>query len=250
MGIWASFFGISMALLAAMLPWVLAKGGLALVFAGHGVGMIVMAALLLPLLPKLEPGRASRSGRPGRVSFRAENRVIYTTPRLLIPGAGFVWYTILYIALLALLPVALGLPVWVVTALPLVSIIGTLWGGVLAKRVTPDRLVAIGFALTALATALVWVLSPAIWPLFVLFFVMALIPAASFASIPYFNAEATDRARATGGLAQLGNVGTTLGTPLFVLAFDAAGLGLVWGIMLVFCAAGLLSTRALAARIK
>jgi predicted MFS family arabinose efflux permease len=246
MGIWASFFGISMALLAAMLPWVLAKGGLALVFAGHGVGMIVMAALLFPLLPK------ARISAPGSapVAFLAEHRVLYTTPRLLIPGAGFVWYTILYIALLALLPVALGLPVWVVTALPLVSIIGTLWGGVLAKRVTPDRLVAIGFALTALATALVWVLSPAIWPLFVLFFVMALIPAASFASIPYFNAEATDRARATGGLAQLGNVGTTLGTPLFVLAFDAAGLGLVWGIMLVFCAAGLLSTRALAARIK
>jgi len=246
MGIWASFFGISMALLAAILPSVLAQGGLPLVFVGHGLGMILMAALLWPLLPKA--GISAPASAP--VAFLTEHRIIYSTPRLLIPGAGFVWYTILYIALLAVLPVSLNLAVWVVTALPLISILGTLWGGVLAKRITPDRLVATGFALTGLATLLVWALSPAIWPLFVLFFVMALIPAACFASIPFFNTEATDRARATGGIAQLGNVGTTLGTPIFVLGFDAGGLALVWGMMLLFCATGLLCTRALAARIK
>jgi uncharacterized membrane protein len=84
----------------------------------------------------------------------------------------------------------------------------------------------------------------------VLFFVMALIPAGSFASIPHFNAEATDRARATGGIAQLGNVGTTLGTPIFVLGFDAGGLSLVCAIMLGFCGLGLLCTRSLKGRIK
>lgn len=244
MGIWAAFFGISMAILAATLPFVLDKGGLPLVFLGHGVGMIVVAALLYPLLPK---GRISR---PVPVSFWAEHRIIYTTPRLLIPGAGFVWYTILYIALLAVLPGALSLPVWVITALPLVSIAGTLWGGLLAKRIAPDLLVAVGFALTGLATALVWVLQPALWPLFVLFFVMALIPAGSFAAIPHFNAKATDRARATGGIAQLGNVGTTLGTPIFVLGFDAGGLALVCVIILAFSVTGLLCTRVLVGRIK
>ncbi len=244
MGIWAAFFGIAMAIMAAGLPTILAAGGLPLVFALHGGGMVVMAALLYPLLPKAQGGGAVA------VSYLAEHRAIYTTPRLLIPGAGFVWYTILYIALLAVLPIALRLPVWAVTALPLISIVGTLWGGFLAKRIAPDRLVAAGFVLTALATGLAWALTPAIWPLFILFFVMALIPAASFASIPHFNATLPDRARATGGIAQLGNVGTTLGTPLFVLAFDGGGLGLVYAIMLAFCAIGVLSTRALAGRIK
>ncbi len=244
MGIWAAFFGISMAILAAILPWVLGQGGLPLVLVGHGAGMLIMAALLYPLLPK------RRISEPVKVSYWAEHRVIYTTPRLLIPGAGFVWYTILYIALLAVLPIALALPVWVITALPLISIAGTLWGGMLAKRVAPDILVAVGFALTALATGLVWVLSPALWPLFVLFFVMALIPAGSFASIPHFNATATDRARATGGIAQLGNVGTTLGTPIFVLALDGGGLALICAILTAFCLLGLGATRALAARIK
>lgn len=51
MGIWAAFFGIAMAILALLLPTVLAQGGLGLVFAGHGVGMILVGLVLWPLLP-------------------------------------------------------------------------------------------------------------------------------------------------------------------------------------------------------
>ncbi|WP_169788516.1 MFS transporter [Litoreibacter arenae] len=244
MGIWATFFGISIAITAALLPWLLSMGGLKAVFLAHGGGMLVMAALLFPLLPK---GRISR---PVPVSYWAEHRIIYTTPRLLIPGGGFVWYTSLYIALLAVLPVALALPVWVITALPLISIVGTLLGGFLGKRLAPDRLVIAGFVMTIVASAIVYFASPAIWPLFVLFFVMALIPAASFAAIPHFNYDATDRARATGGIAQLGNVGTTTGTPIFVLVFDQAGLGGVCLLMSMICILGIVLTALLRARIK
>ncbi|SFR48168.1 MFS transporter [Litoreibacter janthinus] len=244
MGIWASFFGISMALTAAILPSLLALGGLSAVFLAHGVGMLAMGLALLVLLPR------ERIATPVPISYPAEHHIIYSTPRLLIPGGGFVWYTILYIALLAVLPVALDLPVWAITALPLISIGGTLVGGVLGKRVVPDQLVIVGFALTIAASGLVYVASPAIWPLFALFFVMALNPAASFAAIPYFNDNATDRARATGGIAQLGNVGTTTGTPLFVITFDQAGLGGVCLLMAVFCAIGIVCTALLRARIK
>lgn len=244
MGIWAAFFGITMAIMAFTLPFVLELGGLPLVFIGHGSGMIVMAVILYPLLP------AARISEAVPISYVEEHRVIYASPRLLIPGAGFVWYTSLYIALLAVLPIALSLPVWVITALPLISIVGTVGGGFLAKRVAPDRLVVAGFALTALATCIVWAALPAIWPLFLLFFVMALIPAGSFAAIPHFNAQVTDRARATGGIAQLGNVGTTIGTPIFVLAFEGSGLTQVCAIILGFCVGGIACTRVLAVRIK
>ena len=244
MGIWASFFGISIALTAMLLPTLLSTGGLPLVFLAHGLGMLAVAALLIPILPK------ERIAKPVPISYLAEHRIIYSTPRLLIPGGGFVWYTVLFIALLAVLPVALNLPVWTITTLPLVSIAGTLGGGVLGRRLTPDRLVIAGFLLTIAASALVYLASPAIWPLFVLFFVMALIPAASFAAIPYFNDSATDRARATGGIAQLGNVGTTTGTPIFVLAFDQAGLGAVCLVMAGFCVFVIGCTALLRARIK
>jgi len=244
MAIWAAFFGVSIAITAALLPSLLALGGLPAVFLAHGLGMIVMAAILYPMLPK------ERLAEPVPVSYLAEHKVIYTTPRLLIPGGGFVWYTIMYISLLAVLPIALGLPVWVITALPLVSIAGTIWAGFLGKRFAPDRLVVAGFVLTILASMTVYLASPAVWPLFILFFVMSLIPAASFAAIPHFNPETTDRARATGGLAQLGNVGTTIGTPAFVLTFDQAGLAGVCSLMALFCGFGIMCTLMLRAKIK
>ena len=244
MAIWASFFGISMALTAVFLPSLLALGGLSVVFVAHGSGMLAIAVLLYPLLPK------ERISKPVPISYFAEHQTIYSTPRLLIAGGGFVWYTILYISLLAVLPVALNLPVWVITALPLVSIVGTLWGGFLGKRFPPDQLVIAGFVLTIGASGIVYLASPSIWPLFGLFFVMALIPAASFAAIPYFNAAPRDRARATGGIAQLGNVGTTAGTPIFVLVFDQAGLAGVCFVMALFCAIGIGCTVLLRARIK
>ncbi len=244
MGIWAAFFGISMAILAMILPGLLRLGGLSAVFNFHGIGMLVIAGLLHPLLPK------TRISNPVPVSFLQEHKIIYSNPRLIISGAGFVWYTSIYIALLAVLPIALNLPVWAITALPLISIVGTIWGGFLAKRVAPDRLVIFGFAYTAMGAVFVWVMAPAIWPLYLLFFVMALIPAASFASIPHFNTEVTDRARATGGIAQLGNVGTTLGTPIFVLALDTGGLTAICAVMIVFCGAGILCTGVLRRKIK
>ena len=244
MGIWAAFFGISMALLAILLPGLLSLGGLSAVFLFHGVGMLLVAGALFPLLPK------GRIADPVPVSFVAEHRIIYATPRLLIPGAGFVWYTILYLALLAVLPLALDLELWVITALPLISIVGTIWGGFLAKRIAPDKLVVAGFGLTIAATGVVLSLQGANWPLFVLFFVMALIPAASFASIPYFNDTATDRARATGGIAQQGNIGTTLGTPIFVLTMESGGMAAVGTVLIAFCALGIGSTLLLRRAIK
>lgn len=244
MGIWATFFGTSMAITALLLPSLIGIGGLPAVFVAHGVGMLIMAALLYPLLP------AHRIAQRVPVSYLAEHRILYSTPRLIIAGSGFVWYTIQYIALLAVLPIALDLPLWAITAIPLLSIVGTLWGGFLGKRIRPDQLVMIGFALTIAASGLVYVASPAIWPLMILFFVMAIIPAASFAAIPYFNAALTDRARATGGIAQLGNVGTTLGTPIFVLIFDQAGLAGVCVIIGLFCGVGMICTTVLRSKIK
>ncbi|MEP3345921.1 MAG: MFS transporter [Litoreibacter sp.] len=244
MGIWAAFFGISVAITAMLLPWLLSLGGLSAVFIGHGSGMLVVAAILYVMLPK------SDTTEPAPISYLAEHRAIYSTPRLLIPGAGFVWYTITYVALLAVLPVALDLSVWAITALPLVSIVGTLIAGFVGKRIAPDRLVGLGFIASIFMSGVIFLASPAIWPLYGLFFVMSFIPAASFAGISHFNDSTIGRARATGGIAQLGNVGTTLGTPVFVLTFDYFGLNGALVIMVLFFGLGILLTTLLRAKIK
>ena len=50
---------------------------------------------------------------------------------------------------------------------------------------------------------------------------MGIVQGASFAAIPQLNHSAEDRARASGAVAQLGNLGTTTGTPL-LSALDEA----------------------------
>jgi hypothetical protein len=73
---------------------------------------------------------------------------------------------------------------------------------------------------------------------------MGLIPGASFASIPAWNASEAARARATGALAQLGNLGTVTGTPVLALVVAGAGApGLLWAVAGV-AAAGLVAALA------
>ena len=249
MGIWAAFFGISLALTALILPGLLALGGLPAVFLAHGIGMWVVAALLWRVLPE-DP-----QNRPQRPSFIAAHKRVYSSPRLIIAGGGFVFYTILYIALLAVLPPLLDLPIWAVAAPPIVSLFGTFAAGFMARRSAPVAIALSGFALTIFSMIGLTAVAPIEGPvgflwLALLFATMGVIPGASFAMIPHFNDSSEDRARATGGIAQLGNVGTTLGTPIFVAASGVAGLAGVTVTVVVFSVLGITVLALLGRRIK
>jgi nitrate/nitrite transporter NarK len=68
---------------------------------------------------------------------------------------------------------------------------------------------------------------------------LGIVQGASFAAIPVLNPRPADRAAAAGAIAQLGNLGTTTGTPL--LAAMLAGMGPV-GVALFagpFCLLGI-----------
>lgn len=217
MGIWASFFGVALALLALLLPALIGAGGLPAVLLFHGLGMAVMAVAVRLWVPVDDQINVA----PPR--FVAEHLIIYRTPAFVIAGGGFVFYTLLYIALIAVLPAYLGLHPTQTAALPLVSLIGTFGAGFLARYHAPPLITLIGFA--AVGFSLIGVFaSPSLFSASVLFLSAGLIPGGCFATIPYFNASTADRVRATGAIAQLGNVGTTLGTPLFVFAAAIGGL--------------------------
>lgn len=249
MSIWAAFFGISLAITAVLMPWLLSLGGLQSVFLAHGVGMAVAAVLIWPALPQVS---TPLSKRPG---FISAHRRIYSTPRLLIPGGGFVFYTILYIALLAVLPELLKLPVWMITAIPLVSLSGTFVAGFLGRSIEPMKIAVAGFVASGVFVVLLSLISGPFGVvtaglLALLFGTMGLIPGACFAAISYFNESPEDRARATGGVAQLGNVGTSTGTPIFVWASFQGGIPLVTIVTLGFCVLGIASIVVLQARIR
>lgn len=225
MTLWSTFFGLTYAGLSLVAPAVIAAQGLGGLFLGHAIWMAAIGGLLWRLLPPDPPPPAAAPK-----SLWAEHRSIYASPRIAAPALGFVFYTALYVAVLTLLPPLLPAP-WqgpVATLMPLVSIAASLTFGVwLLPRLGPMRVVQTGFALAALAAVAFAVergqgAGMAVAAL-VLSAGLGLVQGASFAAIPALNATADDRARAAGAVAQLGNLGTTIGTPL--LAALIAGFG-------------------------
>lgn len=226
LSLWSTFFGLTYAVLFAVAPPLVAVAGPSALFLAHAGWMLVMAAVLFVLMPG-DPARAPAV--PG--GWLRRHAEIYASPRIAAPATGFVCYTITYVALLTLLPgaVTAGWGQAVGVAMPLVSIAVSLSLGVwLLGRVPAVRVVQAGFA-AALVGGVVLVLGwgQGTWELagaLMLSGALGLVQGASFAAIPQLNANAADRAGASGAIAQLGNLGTTTGTPLLALLLVQAGV--------------------------
>ncbi len=229
MTLWSSFFGVTFAILAVIAPGIVAWGGMPAIFLGHAVFMVLVAGGLAVLLPPDPPPPQTRPD-----NMLAAHQAIYASPSVAAPAMAFVFYTMIYVALLTLLPPMVD-PVWrstVATGMPLISIVLSLTFGVWMLRVVPAvTIVQGGFVLAILAAAGLWAFwgQGAAQAAFALMLAAALglVQGASFASIPQLNETADARARASGAVAQLGNLGTTTGTPLFVwiiATFGPSGL--------------------------
>lgn len=226
MTLWSSFFAVSFALTAwGGLPLAKAYGDGAL-FLAHATYMAVFAGLVWVFLPA-DSRQVTDLPLTGLVRQHAE---IYASPRLAAPAMGFFCYTLTYVALLTLLPPAIGgaHQAMIATLMPLVSIALSLTLGVWAlSYISAVRMVQVGFAVAAVASLWLWVTWGQGWQSVVGALALAgslgIVQGASFAAVAQLNPTATGRARAAGAIAQLGNLGTTTGTP--VLAALIAGQG-------------------------
>lgn len=241
MTLWSSFFGVTYAVLALVAPPLLAGGSTLPLFAGHAVWLAVFAAVLARLLP--DDPKIATHAMGGIV---AEHLSIYASPRIAAPATGFVCYTALYVAMLTLLPPLMpeGLRAVTAAGMPLVSILVSLTLGVwLLARLTAVQLVQAGFAVGALAAVVLWLVwgqgGAMLVASLTLAGAMGIVQGASFASIPQLNASADDRARASGAVAQLGNLGTTTGTPLLAWLIATGGHAGLAAFALALCCLGI-----------
>jgi predicted MFS family arabinose efflux permease len=227
MTLWSSFFGVAYAALFYFGPGVAAAHGEGAIFAGHAAWMLGCALLLWWLMPP-DPAVKPATGLGG---LWQQHREIYASAFVAAPAMGFACYTMTYVALLTLLPALMG-PTWggfVGVAMPLMSIAVSLTLGVwLLQRMTAVALVQAGFFLACGACAGLWLLwGQGPWAAGCALFMagsLGIVQGASFASLPQLNPEPGDRARGAGAIAQLGNLGTTSGTPLLALAIQGAGI--------------------------
>ncbi len=227
MTLWSSFFAVSFAITATLgLPLAESYGNGAL-FLAHAAYMAVFALAVRALLPPDPPPRLPVLRLP--VLLRQHGQ-IYASAFVAAPALGFCCYTLTYVALLTLLPpmVGGGWQAFVAATMPLVSIMVSLTLGVwLLSRFAAVRIVQGGFAVAVLGAVLIWACPG--WPAamvaaaLLLAASLGVVQGASFAAIPQLNPEAEDRARAAGAVAQLGNLGTTTGTPLLAALIAAQG---------------------------
>jgi MFS family permease len=221
MTLWSSFFGVTYAVLALIGPLTTPAG----LFLGHAAYMAALAALLAVTLPPDPHGQALPMG-----NLLRQHAEIYLSPRLAAPAMGFCCYTFLYVAVLTLLPpeTPASHRAMIATGMPLVSILVSLTLGVrLLQSMSAVRLVQWGYAAAIPGFLILW----AFWGQgagmvaggFVLSGALGIVQGASFASIPELVASPDNRARAAGAVAQLGNLGTTTGTPVLAALLASSG---------------------------
>jgi predicted MFS family arabinose efflux permease len=224
--LWGTFFGVAFAVMAWLgRPFALVYGIPAL-FALHAAFMASFALYLAPRLRTLPPeGAIPVLSLRGILSTHA---AIYSSARLSAPAIGWLFYTFCSVSILTVLPPYLdaSLRAAVMGAMPLVSIAVSLTLGVALLRVVPAvQVVIAGFALSALCMLWLWVAPAGVAACLGLAAAMGLIQGASFAAVPQLNSGAQDQTMANGAMAQMGNLGNTLGTP--VMAVALAGWGYV-----------------------
>ncbi|MDB2369115.1 hypothetical protein N9V68_00820 [Octadecabacter sp.] len=182
-------------------------------------------------------GLATRVGGGAKLpNVVAIHRAIYTTPRYFAPAVGHSIYASIFIALVAFLPSALD-ALWLTVVLPLANLSGTFASGFIARRMPASRLSVAGFAAGAVLFTLVGLTGSVVIALLAMV-ATGVTAGANFAAVPEFNTTPEDQARANGAMAQIGNVGTFSGTPVFALV-----AGSLWGLAAVsvaICVAGAL----------
>lgn len=240
--LWSTFFGVSYTALVWLGLPLVAGFGLPALFVAHAIWMAGLAVLLGGALQALAAGTPKRE-----LSFASVLRdhiTIYRSPFISAPAVGWLFYTFCFLALLTLIPPYLpdDLRAPVLGAMPLVSISVSMTIGVfLLRYISAMAEIMVGFALTVVC--LVWLLLDPGLPLACLALAgaLGLVQGASFAVVPQLNQTAATQSQANGAMAQMGNVGNTLGTPALAAVLSIAGYhGMIAVSALVFAIGALM----------
>lgn len=236
MGLWSTFVGVAFAITGAVGQPFIAGFGLAALFQAHALGLAAAALAVVLLLPADVPrARTSGAGTAWRQlpqhlkALLRQHMHIYTRWTTALPGLCFLGYTCMAVALLTFLPQQGGTDrSWLATTLPLMGVAGTFCAGWVAQYwLSPLQLARWAFVSVGVCGlawgAGQWLGAGSAPVALALMFVAGLAGGSSFALIPFLNEEPAQQARANGAVAQMGNLGSTLGPPGFALAISGLG---------------------------
>jgi MFS family permease len=244
MGIWGTFFGVAFALMAWLGSPIIVQHGVGGLFLAHGLLMAGLAAGVLVVFKRPDTPNDSGHAALPKLQFSTfirENLKVYANVRTAMPGLIFLFHTSMFIALLTFLPRLSGDPgvtAFLLVVLPLVGITGAFCAGAIAQYLlSPVSLAIIAYAAVGVGGVIVhWTIITGVGFIpasIALIFAAGIVPGAVFAMIPFLSRHPSEQALANGAVVQLGNIGSTVGPPVFAAIISAAGS---FGLMLAVIA--------------
>ncbi|TNU74096.1 MFS transporter [Miniimonas arenae] len=247
MSIWGTFFGLAFAIAGWLAPALEEASGVGAVFLGHAALLAVLLLVVAFALPRVPGDGPQRDGEA--VGFLQAHLEAYRSPRTFLPGLVFVFHTTMYVSLITFLPLfaepsARGaLLVW----MPLVSILGTVVAGFVGQyATTPPVVLLAGYLGVAALVVVTWSVlvgeGTVVVAALALMVFSGLIQGATFGLIPTLSRDPRVTAHANGVLTQLGNLGSTIGPPLFasvIVGTQRSDFAPVALLVLALCAGGL-----------
>lgn len=262
LAIWGCFFGFGFGLMSLVAPAIVNFGGWRALMGIHAVAVGITGIALVLVL--------ARSGYsedtfplPKFSGLVAAHEKLYRSGAPLLLAVLFAAYTLPFLAVLTFLGRYLvEVQGWSASAtgsfiagMTLVNLAATLSAGALVRGGITLRLAMIvSFLALAASVAVIFLSglgdSVIIVATIVAMIVFGLMPGFVFVTVPSVAPDASSAAMTYGGIAQFGNLGTFLGTPMFAFAYGMAG----WqgGVMFIglVCIAGIAATLALVSAMK
>ncbi|MEX0319658.1 MAG: MFS transporter [Ruegeria sp.] len=240
MVLWSTFFGVAFALNAWFGLPLIRVLGLPAYFTLHGVLMLLIAGALAAC--RLNIHFETPAARVfGLDVFIDVHRQTYRSPFIATPPIGWLFYTLTFVSLLAILPDRLPEDIRGLIAgiMPLAGIIVSWLAVPLLLSVTAGiTVVSLGFGLSIVTIGLLLLGMPLPFVCVALFSALGLVQGGSFAAVPELNLTPEAQALSYGAMAQMGNTGNLLGTPILLAVLWRTGEAGMFGfVVLVYLAA-------------
>ena len=241
MGLWGTFFGVAFALMGWFSPFFVSEG-LGALYQFHSLLSLplilyLVFCLKLPQTKSTDiDDSASDSNQPlDFIHLFNDLAKVYQSIRTLLPGLVFLFHTSMFVALLTFIPRLSEdeqTKNQLFVLLPLVSIVGTFLAGVLAQYwFSAQRVGTLAYSGVALFSILTFmnIESPTHFYTFALCLLLfsGLVAGSAFAMITFLAKDHDQQAKSNGAIAQLGNLGASIGPPLFAAIlslFDSIGM--------------------------
>jgi predicted MFS family arabinose efflux permease len=219
MGLWSSFFGIAFAVMAWAGKPIMELYSVSGLFLFHAILLFIIFLFLFFAIRKINIPHNENN----RISFLTAHIKVYSNWRTVSPGILFFFHTFMYIALLTFLPRLSeneNTKNLLLVALPLISIIGTMIAGLISQYfVSPAKLSVAAYISLLVLISVVKLLfnnnALFIAASMVLILFSGIIQGSVFSLIPNISLTTEDQTNANGAVTQLGNLGSTLGPPVF-----------------------------------